>query len=85
MKYLEFLNKTAEEGKMPTRTLCPAFARRPIYEIFRPTDEDKEQLERELCCSVAWESEGFGQRSYVLTDLRLTILLFCAVINKEIQ
>jgi len=57
-----------------------------IFDMFNPTLDDRHILSREGKDEVYWASDGakFGSGiAYVFSDLRKTILLFCACINNE--
>ena len=83
MSYSDFINWSVKYGWMPTGTLCPAFEGREEYELFRPTEEEKQQLDAELKCRVAWESDDFTAKGYELTGLRANILIFCDLMSTE--
>lgn len=84
MTYLDFYRYSTTLGQMPASTVCIEFKRRPVYELFRPTTADKEQLRLEAKTSHAWGSDSIEIRSYEFTELRQNIVLFCAAIRNQI-
>lgn len=55
-----------------------------IIDLFEPTLHDEDVLDREEKSSRYWGSDSYSEERSIATDLRKTIIAFCAAINDEL-
>lgn len=84
-EYLKIYKEWMERGKMPKDGLCLYFGKyHKLLRLFRPTDEDFEELYRLGLPGVYWGRESFYYKRDDFTPLRQTIVLFMAAMNNEL-
>jgi hypothetical protein len=89
MKYLELYKDWRIGGKIPKEGLCASLNFPKRLEMFEPTREDAEKLQKKNMSTAYWGSgmtiySNDKLRYYSFTPLRQTILLFLAAINNEL-
>lgn len=78
-----------KDGKLPDAGLCnsvPASCKESVL-LFEPSDEIKDELERNDLAFGFWGYEGHVgdvEKRLSFGDFRQTIVLFCAAINSEL-
>lgn len=67
-----------------TSGLCDKFSDDEIFELFRPTENDKDKLALEGKSIYFWASGESRDCPYKYTELRQTIILFMAAVDNEL-
>lgn len=100
MKFIDFHNKSMKTGRLADHPampktwdkisgLCDAFDNEltttsETFDLFKPTQEDRDNLYYENLASFAWASGKSDPQWGVYTPLRQTIVLFCAAIEGQL-
>lgn len=89
-EYLAFHFASLEKGKMvagpncETSGLCDIFGSKRLFNLMRPSEEDKQQLCYEGKDYYFWASGSNYGCAYKYTTLRQTIVLLMAAMNGEL-
>jgi hypothetical protein len=92
VSFIKRINKWTKAGELPCNSLCNSLtpAESYIFDLFKPTFEDRLELRAEGLSTLYWCS-GLSEDTIDeemlrkgLTPLRQTLLCFCALLNKEL-
>lgn len=92
--FLRLLKHLERTGRIPNtfKGLCSCVSyffasdslEKIIFDGFSPTGKEKRMLKKENKDPVYWGSDSEWEESGIATDLRKTIVTFCAAINNEL-
>jgi len=90
--FLELLKHMEQTGRLPHWYVGLCYyvfyevnaAEQTIFEYLTPTEEDRRMLKKEGKDADFWGSDDASLLPYEATDLRKTIIAFCAAINNEL-
>ena len=89
MKLIDLHKRWAKKGRLPDYGLCHTFYNipkeyAPLFDLFRPTGEERMALELEGKTSLYWAS-GSEERLYKkYVPMRQTIVLLICAMNNEL-